>query len=103
MGSSSTLDTMMTAFILPLLLVSSVYCEINYKQYLSKYGYLNEESFSEKNITDSLRLFQRTFKLKETGRVDEETLNLMKTPRCGNHDIGYGGDYGWGRTDLSYY
>lgn len=35
--------------------------------------------------------------------MNEATLNLMKTPRCGNHDIGYAGDYGWGRSDLSYY
>jgi hypothetical protein len=36
---------------------------------------------------ETVRLFQRTFSLPETGEVDGSTLQLMLTPRCGVPDI----------------
>ena len=52
------------------------------------YGYLkqNTNSCSEHEVTKAIRKFQRLFGLKVTGLFDEETLALMKTPRCGLPD-----------------
>ncbi|XP_052422572.1 collagenase 3-like isoform X2 [Carassius gibelio] len=56
----------------------------------------------------SLRLkeMQQFFKLKVTGKLDEETLDLMKKPRCGVPDVAaystFQGDYKWKKHDLTY-
>lgn len=62
--------------------------------YLAQYGYLEppeatyEGRFqSEEVINIAIRDFQRFNGLKETGRPDRETLDLMKQPRCGMPDI----------------
>jgi len=84
---------------------AAAHAEFDYERYLERFGYLDRESFQASNSTEALLLFQRTFRLKETGIVDQATLKLMNTPRCGNHDHGKHAysDVAWSRTDLSYY
>ncbi len=56
----------------------------------------------------SLRLkeMQQFFGLKVTGKLDEETLDVMKKPRCGVPDVAaystFQGDYKWKKNDLTY-
>lgn len=40
----------------------------------------------EEEVQKAIREYQRTYNLPETGRLDEETKNLMSTTRCGNKD-----------------
>ena len=64
--------------------------------YLIKYGYLaprngsaalmNEEGL-EKQMQSAIRDFQAFAGLNLTGVVDEETKELMNTPRCGVKDL----------------
>ncbi|XP_067288575.1 collagenase 3-like isoform X1 [Pseudorasbora parva] len=56
----------------------------------------------------SLRLkeMQQFFGLKMTGKLNEETLKVMKKPRCGVPDVAaystFAGDYKWKKHDLTY-
>lgn len=56
----------------------------------------------------SLRLkeMQQFFKLSVTGKLDEETMKVMKKPRCGVPDVAaystFAGDYKWKKHDLTY-
>jgi len=60
---------------------------------LTKYGYLPapEEGksylLSEEGVTNAIKQMQRVGGLNETGVIDEETLNLINTPRCGVPDV----------------
>nr|AAI59193.1 Mmp13 protein [Danio rerio] len=66
-------------------------------------------SGGEKRSSDvSLRLkeMQQFFKLKVSGKLDQETLEVMKKPRCGVPDIKaystFPGDYKWKKHQLTY-
>ncbi|XP_048036883.1 collagenase 3a [Megalobrama amblycephala] len=56
----------------------------------------------------SLRLkeMQQFFGLKVTGKLNDETVEVMKKPRCGVPDIAaystFAGDYKWKKHDLTY-
>jgi len=97
----------MVAITVLLVLVASA-CNVDgvdVANYLSQYGYFNAHAYNS-NLTESLLLFQKTYQLKPTGSLDDETVKLMETPRCGNHDTGsakYAQDSAWGHKDLSYY
>lgn len=53
-----------------------------------------------------LKEMQEFFGLKITGTLNEETLNVMKKPRCGVTDVAaysvFEGDYKWKKHDLTY-
>lgn len=61
--------------------------------YLRQFGYLKRvqtrspEETSDEQLTDAIKLFQSYFNLNLTGKLDNETLELMSRPRCGNPDI----------------
>lgn len=38
-------------------------------------------------VSDACRMFQRMYHLRETGEIDEETLDAMAMPRCGMADM----------------
>lgn len=56
----------------------------------------------------SLRLkeMQQFFGLTVTGKLNEETLDVMKKSRCGVPDVAaystFAGDYKWKKHDLTY-
>lgn len=62
------------------------------KQYFHYFGYIPN---SPSNFTDdfddvlesALRTYQQNFNLKVTGELDQQTLNKIVQPRCGNADI----------------
>jgi len=78
--------------------------KVDVASYLSQFGYFNAHAFNN-NLTDSLVLFQKTFQLNQTGTLDDATLKLIATPRCGNHDTGkvQYRDTAWNHKALSYY
>lgn len=75
--------------------------------YLSRFGYLeNKKTISTKKsgslimfpaaslsnsnneaLTNAIKKFQKFANLHVTGKLDNETLKMMKTPRCGHPDI----------------
>lgn len=58
--------------------------------YLRKYSYLNtgeKTGITGINFKDAIEKYQRKWGLKVTGKVDEETLDLMGRSRCGVADI----------------
>ncbi|XP_072308684.1 matrix metalloproteinase-19 [Eucyclogobius newberryi] len=58
------------------------------KAYLNKFGYM-EDSQDPNNLEDiieALRAFQRANELPPTGEPDEQTLEVMRSPRCGMED-----------------
>ncbi|XP_051963798.1 matrix metalloproteinase-19-like [Xyrauchen texanus] len=59
--------------------------------YLQRYGYLSSASadpqeLQTKQMNKALRIFQKVTALPVTGRLDNRTLNMMNTPRCGLMD-----------------
>ncbi|KAF5289589.1 hypothetical protein FQA39_LY15036 [Lamprigera yunnana] len=65
------------------------------RDYLNRYGYFNGQDGSGLTIEDvnsskfifSLNKFQAYYKLEITQTINDETLKVMKTPRCGMTDI----------------
>jgi hypothetical protein len=63
-----------------------------------------EGKFDEATVA-GLSHYQRYLRLKPTGRLDSETVNAMKLPRCGNRDILRTRDVTnnpWGKTLLTF-
>ena len=71
--------------IILLLVFSTVSCDDYVKDYLSRYGYIEEGAISD-DVSDGLIKFQEFFGLPVDGKPNEETLKLMHTPRCGIPD-----------------
>ncbi|GLJ20536.1 hypothetical protein SUGI_0373640 [Cryptomeria japonica] len=63
------------------------------KHYFQKFGYLSisdgenvTEEFDE--MTESaIKMYQQNFGLKVTGKLDEQTVTQLMTPRCGREDV----------------
>ncbi|XP_052463773.1 collagenase 3-like [Carassius gibelio] len=82
------------------------------KDYLTKlYGLPKQSSpDSEKRASSEmnqrLKEMQQFFKLKVTGKLDDETLEVMKKPRCGVPDVAaystFQGNYKWKKHALTY-
>uniref|UniRef100_A0A8C3T6C8 Peptidase metallopeptidase domain-containing protein n=1 Tax=Chelydra serpentina TaxID=8475 RepID=A0A8C3T6C8_CHESE len=66
----------------------------------------NEHKVPLKIITDKIQEMQEFFRLKVTGELDSNTLEVMKQPRCGIPDVGrfstFPGSPRWRKTDLKY-
>ncbi|XP_037831033.1 matrix metalloproteinase-19 isoform X2 [Kryptolebias marmoratus] len=59
--------------------------------YLRKYGYLDvpadpEDHENLEEVIEALRVFQRVNDLPPTGELDNDTLEVMRQPRCGLED-----------------
>eukprot|EP00079_Xenopus_tropicalis_P008939 XP_002932554.1 PREDICTED: matrix metalloproteinase-9 [Xenopus tropicalis] len=77
--------------------------------YLVKFGYLPLQqgpSNHHVSIKKALSQMQRKLGLKVTGNLDAETLEAMKSPRCGVPDIGnfntFDGELKWDHHDITY-
>lgn len=79
------------------------------QHYLEHYGYFKnlqspEHGLFEKSTQEAVLLFQRKQGLEPTGEVDEPTLRLMNTPRCGVSDFPEFAPEGrrWEKNNLTY-
>ncbi|XP_073469176.1 neutrophil collagenase-like [Aquarana catesbeiana] len=72
--------------------------------YLNKFYILTSKS--GKTFEDRIKEMQKFFGLRITGRLDTNTMNMMKTPRCGMPDVAnfraFPGRPRWPRTSLTY-
>lgn len=57
------------------------------KQYLNKYYGCPKDSCNLFVLKDTLKKMQKFFGLPETGDLDQNTIETMKKPRCGNPDV----------------
>ena len=63
------------------------------QEYLLRYGYLVKPDprrgtlLDEKDVIPALKLLQRMAGIKETGKLDRDTLSLMEKDRCGMADF----------------
>ncbi|XP_051972492.1 collagenase 3-like [Xyrauchen texanus] len=66
----------------------------------------NYELRSNSPMSQRVREMQKFFGLKVTGKLNKETLEVMKKPRCGVPDVAaystFEGDYKWKKNDLTY-
>ncbi|XP_069825694.1 matrilysin [Dendropsophus ebraccatus] len=73
-------------------------------------GYLNQfytsNAKERTSMTEKLEEMQRFFRMKVTGKLDQETMDMMKTPRCGMPDVAefstFRGRPRWQRNSLTY-
>ncbi|KAG6720806.1 hypothetical protein I3842_03G079700 [Carya illinoinensis] len=67
------------------------------KRYLNRFGYLGYETADKHSIEDdddefdegmesALKMYQKYYNLKVTGRLDSDTIKQMNVPRCGEPD-----------------
>ncbi|KAG8446572.1 hypothetical protein GDO86_014140 [Hymenochirus boettgeri] len=78
------------------------------ESYLLQFGYLAPQQGTEQHISmrKALSHMQRKLGLQQTGDLDAETLDVMKSPRCGVPDIGkyntFEGELKWDHNDIKY-
>ncbi len=57
-------------------------------------------------LSKKMKEMQKFFGLKVTGKLNKETLGVMKKPRCGVPDVGaystFGGEPKWQTNELTY-
>ena len=75
--------------------------------YLSNFGYINNVDelsvLNESSLSSYLTIFQEYFGLPNDGKLNNETLNLIKKPRCGNKDLGeFRATSRWNKRILSW-
>lgn len=80
--------------------------------WLNKYGYnpcLNTDAQCSLSFTSLIQDYQKRYKLKVTGKLDDATKQQMNRPRCGIKDKPVGeltvaslSSYKWSRSSLTY-
>jgi len=81
------------------------------QKFLNQYHYISPSKSGNHDVGEAVKRFQKFVHLPETGEVDEETLNAMKKPRCGDPDVEeeasrfkrYDAVRSWSKTDFTYY
>ena len=82
----------LSVFLLVTLVTSQDTDRSNAVDYLTQFGYIPTSEDGTKNLVDETALneavkdFQTFAGLDPTGELDTETIELMKTPRCGKED-----------------
>ncbi|EFA10593.2 Matrix metalloproteinase-16-like Protein [Tribolium castaneum] len=86
-------------------------------EFLKNFGYIEGDDdtfgalYTENGISETIKNVQKFGDLPQTGVLDNATLALMATPRCGNADIIRNkrskryvlGSEGWGKRTISYF
>jgi len=76
------------SFILVLTVASCQDYEAEAMEYLQKYGYITKSEIeAPSDVGEAIKKFQTFSGLSPTGKLDSETIELMKTPRCGVPDF----------------
>lgn len=85
--------------------------------FMKKYGYLEQDDgasealYTEEGISNIIKTMQRFGAIEQTGKIDNATLKLMKSKRCGVPDIikhkrrkryNFGSE-GWNKRHITYY
>ena len=81
------------------------------QKYLTEYHYISPSKSGNHEVGTAVKKFQKFFHLPETGEVDEDTMNAMKKPRCGDPDVEeeasrfkrFDAVRSWSKTDFTYY
>lgn len=88
----------------PIFVFAQDYLEKFYQ--LPRNRFQSERKNSTSVIMERLREMQRFFGLNETGKPNQETLEMMQKPRCGVPDSGdfmlTPGNPKWKQTNLTY-
>ncbi|KAM4796115.1 collagenase 3-like [Rhinophrynus dorsalis] len=75
------------------------------EDYLIKFYLAKAESMKE-TFSQKIKEMQKFFKMKVTGTLDQETMNMMRRPRCGMPDVAefsvFPGNPRWTKTRLTY-
>uniref|UniRef100_A0A673LES9 Peptidase metallopeptidase domain-containing protein n=1 Tax=Sinocyclocheilus rhinocerous TaxID=307959 RepID=A0A673LES9_9TELE len=78
------------------------FCNINYKPPSAQERFRREAS----PLTEKMKEMQKFFGLKVSGKLDKETMEMMKKPRCGGPDVAaystFGGKPKWQTNKLTY-
>ncbi|XP_060528413.1 matrix metalloproteinase-2-like [Cylas formicarius] len=85
-------------------------------QFMKKYGYIvddggqSEALYTEESISNVIKTVQRYGAIKESGIIDNDTLKLMASPRCGVPDViksnrqkRFATMDGWNKRNITYY
>ncbi|KAM8947178.1 matrix metalloproteinase-9 [Pelodytes ibericus] len=78
------------------------------EKYLHRFGYLALEQGSDGQVSlqKALSRMQHKLGLKNTGDLDQETIDAMRAPRCGVPDIGkfntFEGELKWDHNEITY-
>ncbi|XP_056417550.1 matrilysin-like [Hyla sarda] len=74
------------------------------EEYLKKFYTSNARDRT--SMTEKLEMMQRFFRMKVTGKLDKDTMNIMKAPRCGMPDVAefttFQGRPRWQKTSITY-
>jgi matrix metalloproteinase-24 (membrane-inserted) len=79
---------------------------VRIQSYLEQFGYLESNSSSLTDVNEALISFQEYYNLPVDGTLNQETLDFLKQPRCGNKDnpTAYRVHYQkWNKTSLKWY
>ncbi|WCJ21723.1 Metalloendoproteinase 3-MMP [Euphorbia peplus] len=60
------------------------------KKYFNRFGYIPTSNFTDDfddALESAVKTYQRNFNLNVTGELDQQTLDQLVRPRCGNADI----------------
>ncbi|KAM3935315.1 collagenase 3-like [Leptodactylus fuscus] len=74
------------------------------KEYLNKFYPTTNKGKSQ--FTERLEAMQKFFRMKVTGKLDKDTMDMMKSPRCGMPDVAefttFRGRPRWQKTSITY-
>ncbi|GLJ43042.1 hypothetical protein SUGI_0893500 [Cryptomeria japonica] len=74
------------------------------KQYFQNFGYLSAPNLTDNfddNVETAVKTYQRNFGLNVTGKLDEETVAQLMTPRCGREDVINGTSVMWKKNGTN--
>ena len=81
-------DIIITLLLTATTIQADLFSEEEAKQYLIQYGYLENTTYNSLvSISEGIRDFQERNILAIDGTLNQETISLMKKPRCGVKDV----------------